>query len=198
MVLRDDVENRRARDLRGVIETHAMQNTCPSVMTGGVKFIESERRHHLDLVLRHGAERITRMVAAAGRLLGIAVAAQISANHGEFARQRGRDLEPRQMRERIAMHQQQRRSTAADDGYDARAVGFDVATLEAFHLHGNSKMPPWRARQPNRLLSIKIAKSSPPLPILGKNSGKTTVWPALACRNTPERTKLPPDFFAFP
>ena len=114
MMLRDDVEDRRALDLVRMIEAHAMQHARAAIMAGGVESVEAERRHHLDLVLRHGAERIAGMVVAAGRLFGIAVAAQIGRDHGELARQRRRELVPGQMRERIAVHQQQRRPVAAD------------------------------------------------------------------------------------
>ena len=50
MMLRDDVHNRGAQHFLGMVEAHAVQNTCPSVMTGGEKFVVAERRHHLDLI----------------------------------------------------------------------------------------------------------------------------------------------------
>ena len=77
MMLRDDVEDRRARDLLRMIEAHAVQHAGAAIVAGGIEPVEAERRHHLDLVLRHGAERIAGMIVAAGRLFGIAVAAQI-------------------------------------------------------------------------------------------------------------------------
>ena len=67
-MLRDDVEDRRARDFLRMIETHAVQNARAAVMTRREKLLEAERRHHLHLVLRHGAERIAGMVVAARRL----------------------------------------------------------------------------------------------------------------------------------
>ena len=56
MVLRNDVEDRRASDLLRMIDAHAMQNAGATIVAGGVEFVEAERRHHLDLVLRHGPE----------------------------------------------------------------------------------------------------------------------------------------------
>ena len=68
IMLRDDVVNRRAHDLLRMIEAHAVHDARTAVMTGGIEAIEPERRHHLDLVLRHGAKRIAGMVRATGRL----------------------------------------------------------------------------------------------------------------------------------
>ena len=56
IVLRDDVEDRGALDLLRVIEAHAMQHPRAAVVAGGHEALEAERRHHLDLVLRHSAE----------------------------------------------------------------------------------------------------------------------------------------------
>jgi hypothetical protein len=111
-------------------------------VAGGVKFVEAKRLHYLDLVLRHGAERIAGMVVAAGRLFGIAIAAQIGGHHSEFARQGGRHLQPGQMVERIAVHQQQRRPTAAGNGNDARAAGLDLGTLKTFQHSRFLNIPP--------------------------------------------------------
>ena len=65
--------------LSRMVEAHAMQHARAAVVAGGEEAVEAERRHHLDLVLRHGAERIAGMIVAARRLFGIAVAAQIGA-----------------------------------------------------------------------------------------------------------------------
>ena len=130
-MLRNDVEDCRARDFLRVVEAHAMQDTRAAIMARRIKLVEAERRHHLDLILRHRAERIAGMILAAGRLFGIAVAAQVGAHDGEIARQRRRNLVPRQMIERIAVHQQQRRAGATDHGDDARAFGLDFGSFEA-------------------------------------------------------------------
>ena len=110
VMLRNDVEDCRARDFLRVVEAHAMQDTRAAVVACGIKLVEAERRHHLDLILRHCAERVAGMILAAGRLFGIAVTAQVGAHDGEIARQRRRNFVPGQMIEGIAVHQQQRRS----------------------------------------------------------------------------------------
>ncbi len=93
-MLRDDVEDGRARNLLRMVEAHAVEHARAAVMAGGVETLETERRHHLDLVLRHGAERIAAVILAARRLFRIPVAAQVGGDHGEFARQTRRDLVP--------------------------------------------------------------------------------------------------------
>jgi hydroxyethylthiazole kinase-like sugar kinase family protein len=96
-----------ARDLVGMIEAHAVQHAGAAVVAGGEEFLVAERGHDLDLVLRHGAERIAGMIVAAGRLFGIAIAAQVGANDGEFlAPACGATFCPVHMVERIAVHQQ--------------------------------------------------------------------------------------------
>src|SRR5499427_8457009 len=132
MMLRDDVEDGRARDLLRMIEAHAVEHAGAAIMAGGVEALETERRHHLDLVLRHGAERIAAVILAARRLFRIPVAAQVGGDHGEFARQPRRDFVPGQVREWIAVQQQQRGSVAAAHRDDARAAGLDFAAGEAF------------------------------------------------------------------
>ena len=61
-----------------------MEHAGAAIMAGREESVEAERRHDLDLVLRHGAERIAGMVGTAGRLLGIAVAAQVGGDHREL------------------------------------------------------------------------------------------------------------------
>ena len=105
MMLRNDVENGGARDLLRMVEAHAMEHARAAIMAGGVEALEAERGHHLDLVLRHGAERIAAMVRPPRRLFRISVATQVGGDNGEFARQARRDLVPGEVRERIAVHQ---------------------------------------------------------------------------------------------
>ena len=97
-------------DLVRVVKAHAVQHARAAVMAGGVEAFKTERGHDLDLVLRHGAERVAAMILPARRLLGIPVAPQVGGDHGELARQTRRDLVPGHVRERIAVHEQQRRS----------------------------------------------------------------------------------------
>ena len=135
VMLRNDVEDGGAQHLVGMIEAHAVQHAGAAVVAGGEEFVVAERRHHLDLVLRHGAERIVFVVVAARRLFGIAVAAQVGGDHGEVLGQPRREFLPRQMAERIAVHEQKRRPAAAMHGDDARAGGFDLGAGKAFEEH---------------------------------------------------------------
>src|SRR5262245_54255600 len=97
MMLRDDVENSGAGHAAGVIEAHAMQHARAAIVACSVETREAEGGHHLDLILRHGAERVGAVVLAARRLLRIAIAAQVSSDHGELPRQLWRKLVPRQV-----------------------------------------------------------------------------------------------------
>ena len=66
IVLRNDVDDRRARDLLRMVEAHAVQHARAAVVTGGVEAVEAERGHDLDLVLRHRAERIVDVLGPPG------------------------------------------------------------------------------------------------------------------------------------
>ena len=68
MVLRNDVEKGGPLDRARMVEAHAVQHPRAAVVTGGHEARKAERRHHLHLVLRHGAERIVGVIAAARRL----------------------------------------------------------------------------------------------------------------------------------
>ena len=81
------------------------------------------------------------MILAAGRLFRISVAAQIGGHHGELVRQSGCHFMPRHVRERIAVHEQKRGSTAAVDRHDARTAGLDFRTGEAFEHPLNALLP---------------------------------------------------------
>ena len=109
-----------------------MQHPDAAIVTGRVKPRVTKRGHYLDLILRHGAERIVRMVGAARQLLGIAIAAQIRRHHREFFGKPRRKFVPGQMAERIAVQQQERRSLAAVHRHDARAAGCDLGAGEVF------------------------------------------------------------------
>ncbi len=94
MMLRNDVENSRARHLFLMIETHAVHHPGAAIVAGDIKAVMAQRFHHLDLILRHGAERIAGMIVTARRLFGIAVTAKIGGDHGEFFRQPRREFLP--------------------------------------------------------------------------------------------------------
>jgi hypothetical protein len=132
MMLRNDVEDGSTRDLLRMVETHAMEHTGAAIMAGRIEALKPERRHHLQLVLRHGAEGIAAVVGAAGRLFRVPVAAQVRGHDRELARQTRCDLVPGQVREGVAVQQQQRRSLAPVHRENARAAGLDLGASEAF------------------------------------------------------------------
>jgi hypothetical protein len=106
VMLRNDVEDRRASDAAGMIEAHAVKHARAAIVAGRVETLKAERLHHLHLILRHRPERIAAVVGAARRLLGIAITTQIGGDDGEVLRQTRRDLVPGHVRERVAVHQQ--------------------------------------------------------------------------------------------
>ena len=93
-MLRDNVKNRGADNLAWMIKAHAMQNARATIVPGGIEAIMPERGHDLDLILRHGAEGIVRMIGAARRLLGIAVPAQIGRHHRKLFGKPRREFVP--------------------------------------------------------------------------------------------------------
>src|SRR6266581_4155824 len=82
------------------------------------------------------------MVRAARRLFRIAIATQVGADDGEFLGETRREFMPARMGERIAVHQQNRRSAAAMDGDDAGAAGTDLAAGEVLEHDAAPFSPP--------------------------------------------------------
>jgi hypothetical protein len=93
---------------------------------------------HVDLILTHAAERVVRVVGQPLRLRAVAVAAEIGTHDGEVLRKLRRDEVPRDVRQRVAVQQQNRRSFSADaaDDLHFRVGRLNRETLEAFE-HGS-------------------------------------------------------------
>ena len=109
-----------------------MKHARATIMTRSMETLVAERRHDLDLVLRHGAERVAAMVRAAGRFFRVAVAAQIGGHDRELGSEARSDFVPGQMREGVAVHEQERRTGAAMHRDDAGAARLYLTTDEAF------------------------------------------------------------------
>ena len=90
-----------------------MRGAPAAVMAGDVEAVVTERRHHLDLVLRHRPERVVDAVGFLRRGRAVAVAAQVGGDDMELLGQSRRDLVPGHMGQRVAVQQQQRRAIAA-------------------------------------------------------------------------------------
>ena len=61
----------------GVIESHTMGDAAAAVVSYNGEFRESQMLHHFDLVLRHGALGVAKVVRAARRFAAIAVTAKV-------------------------------------------------------------------------------------------------------------------------
>ena len=105
-----------------MVEAHAVRGAPAAVVAGDEEAVVAERLHHLDLVLRHGAERVVDAAGLLGRGGAVAIAAQVGGHDVEVLRQPRRDRMPGDVRERVAMQQQQRRAAAAMAQADARAA----------------------------------------------------------------------------
>ena len=113
MVGRQDVhEGDTAHPVR-VVERHPEGYPSTPVVAGDLESLESERNHHLDLVERHAAEGVVRVIRQPARLGTVAVAAQVGRHHGEALRQAVGQPMPGMMRQRIAVQQEQGGAAAA-------------------------------------------------------------------------------------
>ncbi len=70
------------------------------------------------------------MLSIGSRPIAVAVATQVSGDHGEFRRQLLGDLVPDDVGLRVAVQQQQRRATAADAIADGEAIDLALLFLE--------------------------------------------------------------------
>ena len=123
MVVGQDVDQRRALDPIGMVEAHARGRAGAAVVPGDEELAITELLHDLHLVLRHRPERIIDVVLAT--VVGpdtVAIAAQVRGDDVEALGQARGDLVPRDMGQRIAVQQQQRRSVAAVPQMDSRAA----------------------------------------------------------------------------
>src|SRR5438128_10093329 len=116
-----------------MVEAHAGRGAGASVMPGDSEFAIAERLYNLALVLCHRPERIVDVVFAA--IVGadaVAVAAQIRRDDMKALGQTVGDLVPRDMRQRVAVQQQQRRAVTAVPQMDAGTGRGDLRPSKAF------------------------------------------------------------------
>ena len=93
-----------------MLHREAPRHPRAAVVADDRKALEAERAHHLDLILRHRALRVVRVVLAVRRLAAVAVAAQIGHHHGKALGEARRNLVPLDMRLRVAVDEEQRRA----------------------------------------------------------------------------------------
>jgi hypothetical protein len=74
-------------------------------VTDHCEALEAQRRHDVDLVLRHLALRVRAVLVIRGRTTAVPVPAEIRADDREASSERGRDPVPARVRLRIAVEQ---------------------------------------------------------------------------------------------
>ena len=99
-----------------------MRDAAAAILADDGEPLEAEVPHDVDLVLRHRALRVVRVIGQALRLAAVAVAAQIRGDDRELLGEPRRDVAPRVMRQRRTVQQQQRRAAAAFDRVDRDAA----------------------------------------------------------------------------
>lgn len=120
-----------------------MHGARTAIMAGDEEASVAELPHHLDLVLRHGTERVVGAAWFFRRRGTIAIAAQVSGDDMEVLREAWRDSMPGDVAERVAVQQQQWRTVAAMAQMDARAGRIDIGLCEAGHDgHGRASASP--------------------------------------------------------
>src|SRR3978361_2142691 len=102
-------------------------------MARDIEALITKRMHDLYLVLRHRAERVVGVVRRLRWCRTVAIAAQIRGHDMKTFGETRRHRVPGDMRQGIAVQQQQRWSVAAMPQTDARATGLDVGEREARH-----------------------------------------------------------------
>jgi len=124
---------RRPAYRRRVVERHPVAGPGAPIVAGHHEALEAELLHDLDLVLGHPAKGIVAVIRQPARLATVAVAAQVGDDDGEVLGQPRVDESPVDVRQRVAVQQQQRGSGAADDAVDrdSRIAGGQIEAPEA-------------------------------------------------------------------
>jgi hypothetical protein len=109
-----------------VINRHSIGDTTTAVVSDHSKLFVTERRHHLDQTLRHGAFAVWYVLLIRRRTAAATVARRVRANDRETGGQRRCDVTPHKVSFRKAMQQQDGRTRAAVRDKHRTARGFDV------------------------------------------------------------------------
>ena len=119
-----------------MIDCEPMRDATTAIVAAKTERIEAEFAHHYNLILRHFTFTVVGVIGSIGRFSTHAIPAKVGDDDGEVLRQFRCDAVPNQMRLRIAVQQQQRRATAADERVDIDAVGVNTS-LGKFIEHDN-------------------------------------------------------------
>ena len=131
IVVRQHIHDGRLDQPLRMIEAHAVRRAPAAVVAGDEISPVAELLHHLDHVLRHGAETVVDVVGAGLGQRAVAIAAQIGQHDVIALREPRRDLVPAHVALGIAVQQKQRRARSAMTHADRRAARLHVEMLEA-------------------------------------------------------------------
>lgn len=118
-----------------------MRDPPAAVVPDDAEPVETEVPHQRNLVGGHGPLGVLRIALRRCGLVAVAVTAQISQHNRVVVGQLRGDAVPDQVRLRIAVQQEQRRTVTRDGAVDAHLAGVDVVVGKAFrqrHAHANS------------------------------------------------------------
>ena len=106
-----------------MVQRQTVSDPRAAVVPDEVEGVETQCRHHLDLILRHRAFAIHAVVVRRGRrLIAVAVAPQVGCHDGVSLGQQRRHFVPFDVGLRIAVQQQYRRPAAAVYQIDGHTV----------------------------------------------------------------------------
>ena len=127
---------RRPAYRRRVVERHPVAGPGAPIVAGHHEALEAELLHDLDLVLGHPAKGIVAVIRQPARLATVAVAAQVGDDDGEVLGQPRGDESPVDVRQRVAVQEEERRAGASDDAVigDAGIAGRQVEAAEASYI----------------------------------------------------------------
>jgi hypothetical protein len=125
-----DVQRRQAGDGLGVVEGQTVADQRPVVMADDGEPVVAQRGHQLAHVGGHDPLGVALVARVAGRLVTVAVAAQVGADHGEPLGQRWRNRVPGDMGLRVAVQQDHRRAVAGHGGLQHHLSRLDTPAGE--------------------------------------------------------------------
>ena len=115
----------------GMVERQAIGDAPSPVVPDDRKTLEAEMPHNGNLVTRHGPFRIGLVIRGRRWLGASAVTTQVGRHDSEVFRQPRRHPVPDDMRLRIAVEEQQRRTGAADAQTDCRFADVKMMKFKA-------------------------------------------------------------------
>src|SRR3546814_762946 len=129
-----------------MVERHAVAGATATIVADHMETPEAKLPHQQNLITGHGTEGIVAVIRQLRRLVAVAIAAQVSADHRVAACQHRRDMRPHGLGLREAVQQQERWAVAARDITDidiAAALCSRPESVEhLFPLHARTSRDP--------------------------------------------------------